>query len=140
MPLKKWNFTNKQNNIFFLFSRFRIDNTDHIIDVNVNKKRPLLDYDRITIICPLYSKAKTPNVEDTERYIIYNVNKEEYDTCRIMSESPMILGKCDDPYEFQVCMIVRQTFCRLLYLGDLGILLFDLEWFSRYQSPNQHYD
>ena len=94
-----------KNRRFTLFCfRFRIDNTDHIIDVNVNKKRPLLDYDRISIICPLYSKAKTPNIEDTERYIIYNVNKEEYDTCRIMSETPMILGKCDDPYQYQVCL------------------------------------
>jgi len=36
--------------------------------------------------------------QDTEKYVIYNVNKEEYDTCRIMSNSPRIVAYCTEPY------------------------------------------
>ena len=54
---------------FVCFScRFRIDNTDHIIDVN----RDNLPYDQVNIICPVY--APGTKEEDTEKYIIYNVS------------------------------------------------------------------
>jgi ephrin-B len=36
--------------------------------------------------------------QDTEKYVIYNVNKEEYDTCRIMSNNPRIVAYCTEPY------------------------------------------
>lgn len=49
------------------FFRFRIDNTDHIIDVN----RDNLPYDQVNIICPVY--APGTKEEDAEKYIIYNV-------------------------------------------------------------------
>jgi hypothetical protein len=37
-------------------------------------------------------------LQDTEKYVIYNVNKEEYDTCRIMSNNPRIVAYCTEPY------------------------------------------
>ena len=46
----------------------RIDNTDHIIDVNTNKNNAF-DYDQVNIICPKYPEEE-PNPEE---YIIYNV-------------------------------------------------------------------
>jgi len=54
--------------MIFLFCRFRIDNTDHIIDVN----RDNLPYDQVNIICPVY--APGTKEEDAEKYIIYNVS------------------------------------------------------------------
>ncbi|XP_065349999.1 ephrin-A1 isoform X2 [Cloeon dipterum] len=80
-------FWNKTNPIF------RIDNTDHIVDINVGNKN--YDYDQANIICPVYEPG-TP-AEDVEKYIIYNVSKEEYDTCRISNPHPRIIANCDKP-------------------------------------------
>ncbi|KAL1469046.1 hypothetical protein MTO96_004779 [Rhipicephalus appendiculatus] len=52
---------------------FRIDNTDHIIDVN--KGNIPFEYDQVNIICPVYRTGTQE--EDVERYIIYNVSKED---------------------------------------------------------------
>lgn len=50
--------------------RFRIDNTDHIIDVN--KNNAAFEYDQVNIICPVYQPGTYD--EDAEKYIIYNVS------------------------------------------------------------------
>jgi len=50
--------------------RFRIDNTDHIIDVN--KGNIPFEYDQVNIICPVYMPGT--HEEDAEKYIIYNVS------------------------------------------------------------------
>jgi len=34
----------------------------------------------------------------TEKYVIYNGDKEEYGTCRIMSNNPRIVAYCTEPY------------------------------------------
>jgi hypothetical protein len=46
----------------------------------------------LTVLCSVLL------LQDTEKYVIYNVNKEEYDTCRIMSSSPRIVAYCTEPY------------------------------------------
>ncbi|XP_025162332.1 ephrin-B2 [Harpegnathos saltator] len=79
-----WNTTN---------SIFRIDNTDHIIDVN--KHNAAFEYDQVNIICPVYQSDTYD--DDTEKYIIYNVSKEEYETCRITNPSPRVIAVCDKP-------------------------------------------
>lgn len=63
--------------LFFLYVRillsrysFRIDNTDHIIDVN--KGNIPFEYDQVNIICPVYRTGTQE--EDVEQYIIYNVS------------------------------------------------------------------
>lgn len=80
--------------LFYIF-RFRIDNTDHIIDVNQDHIMPL-HYDQVNIICPFYPKSIP--IEDTESFMIYQVNKEEYDTCNIRSQNPRIIAACNSPY------------------------------------------
>lgn len=50
--------------------RFRIDNTDHIIDVN--KGNMPFEYDQVNIVCPVY--APGTHESDAEKYIIYNVS------------------------------------------------------------------
>lgn len=50
--------------------RFRIDNTDHIIDVNRGNQP--FEYDQVNIVCPVY--APGTHESDAEKYIIYNVS------------------------------------------------------------------
>merc|ERR1719295_868012 len=45
---------------------FRIDNTEHVMDVKLHQQ--------VHILCP-----KSSN----QRYIIYNVNRDDYESCRI---------------------------------------------------------
>ena len=45
-----------------------------------------------------------------ERHVIYNVNKEEYDTCRILSDSPRIIGFCTEPTRERLFTISFRSF------------------------------
>ncbi len=85
---------------------FRIDNSDHIISVNQGNTQ--FDYDQVNIICPV----NTPGTheEDAERYIIYNVSKEEYETCRITNPSPRIIAICDKPNKLMYYTITFRPF------------------------------
>uniref|UniRef100_A0A1B6J675 Ephrin RBD domain-containing protein n=1 Tax=Homalodisca liturata TaxID=320908 RepID=A0A1B6J675_9HEMI len=85
---------------------FRIDNTDHIIDVN--KGNYPFEYDQVNIICPVYTPGT--HEEDAEKYIIYNVSKEEYDTCRITNPNPRIIAICDKPYKLMYFTITFRSF------------------------------
>lgn len=92
-----WNTTN---------SIFRIDNTDHIIDVN--KGNVKFEYDQVNIICPVYSPGTSE--EKVEKYIIYNVSKEEYDTCRITNLNPKAIAVCDKPFKMMYFTITFRPF------------------------------
>ncbi|XP_060516335.1 ephrin-B2 [Cylas formicarius] len=85
---------------------FRIDNTDNIIDVNRNNLK--FEYDQVNLICPVY----TPGTRDDEmeKYIIYNVSKDEYDTCRITNPNPRIIAVCDKPYKLMYFTITFRPF------------------------------
>jgi len=75
---------------------FRIDNTDHIVDVNSGNLP--FEYDQLNIICPVAGQGRgTRGREEGERYIIYNVSKEEYDSCRISQTDPRVVAVCDKP-------------------------------------------
>ncbi|XP_043278783.1 ephrin-B2 isoform X2 [Venturia canescens] len=92
-----WNTTN---------SIFRIDNTDHIIDVN--KNNAAFEYDQVNLICPVYLPGKYD--DEAEKYIIYNVSKEEYETCRITNASPRVIAVCDKPYKTMYFTITFRPF------------------------------
>ena len=85
---------------------FRIDNTDHIIDVNSGNQP--WEYDQVNIICPLYQRGTLP--DEMETYIIYSVNKEEYDSCRIMSPHPRVIAQCTKPHELMYFTITFRSF------------------------------
>jgi len=97
LPDLYWNTTNPI---------FLISNTDHIIDVN--QATAIHEYDTINIVCPKYDKNTQD--ESMERHVIYNVNKEEYDTCRILSESPRIIGFCTEPTRERLFTISFRSF------------------------------
>ncbi|XP_032666952.1 uncharacterized protein LOC116842206 isoform X2 [Odontomachus brunneus] len=86
--------------------RFRIDNTDHIIDVN--KHNAAFEYDQVNIICPVYTSDTYD--DDTEKYIIYNVSKEEYETCRITNSNPRVIAVCDKPRKTMYFTITFRPF------------------------------
>ncbi|XP_074105986.1 ephrin isoform X3 [Cotesia typhae] len=92
-----WNTTN---------SIFRIDNTDHIIDVN--KNNAAFEYDQVNIICPVYGPGTYD--DEAEKYIIYNVSKEEYETCRITNPSPRVIAVCDKPTKTMYFTITFRPF------------------------------
>ncbi|XP_018571998.1 ephrin-B2 [Anoplophora glabripennis] len=85
---------------------FRIDNTDNIIDVNRNNVK--FDYDQVNLICPVYMPGTRD--EEMEKYIIYNVSKDEYETCRITNPNPRIIAVCDKPYKLMYFTITFRPF------------------------------
>jgi len=85
---------------------FRIDNTDHIIDVNYGSLPH--QYQQINIYCPYY--PRNTRREDLEHHLIYNVGKEEFDTCRILSAQPRIVAYCTQPYEQKIFTLSFRSF------------------------------
>jgi len=93
-----WNTTNPM---------FRIDNTDHIIDINSGGNLPT-EYDQANIICPRYRKGTRQ--ADIEKYIIYNVSRDEYENCRMVAPNPRIIAVCDKPYDLIYFTITFRSF------------------------------
>lgn len=87
---------------------FRIDNTDHILDVNQGNMP--WEYDQVNLICPWYRSGTRGEERDMEKYIIYNVSKEEYDSCRISQEEPRVVAVCDSPDKPQQFTITFRSF------------------------------
>ena len=84
---------------------FRIDRTDNIIDIN-GGNHPW-EYDQVNIVCPMY---KPGHVGGMEKYIIYSVSKEEYDSCRITQPSPKIVALCNQPHTRMYFTITFRSF------------------------------
>jgi len=92
-----WNATNPM---------FRIDTTDNVIDVNTGNLP--WEYDQANIICPLYRKGT--KVTDIEKYIIYNVSREEFESCQITSANPRVIALCDKPHDLIYFTITFRSF------------------------------
>lgn len=86
---------------------FRIDNTDHIIDVNRGNKP--WEYDQVNIICPVYRPGQASD-RDKERSVIYSVSKDEYETCRITQPNPRVIAICNKPHELMYFTITFRSF------------------------------
>ena len=85
---------------------FRIDNTDHIIDVNRGNKP--WEYDQVNIICPVYRPGT--HSDDIETYVIYSVSKDEYESCRITNPNPRVIAICNKPHELMYFTITFRSF------------------------------
>jgi ephrin-B len=83
---------------------FRLDNTDHIVDVN-NGNLPW-EYDQVNIICPV----SKPGVQYPEKHVIYSVSREEFDSCRITNPKPKIVAICDQPHRLMYFTITFRSF------------------------------
>ncbi|KAF4533422.1 hypothetical protein B566_EDAN001147 [Ephemera danica] len=60
------------------------------------------------MVCPVYKPGT--HVEDLEKYIIYNVSKEEYYLCRITNSNPRIVAVCDKPYKLMFFTVTFRPF------------------------------
>ena len=67
-----------------------------------------MEYDQVNIVCPLYDKS-VPEAQ-TEQFIIYHVNKEEFDMCRIMNAHPRAIVACNKPYQMSYYTISFRSF------------------------------
>merc|ERR1719242_2113129 len=85
-----WNSTNPM---------FRIDNTDHI--VNVNEGNLPWEYDQLHLICPQNS---------LEQHVIYSVPIEDFDNCRVTSPRPKIVAICKRQERFKYFTITFRSF------------------------------
>ncbi len=83
---------------------FRLDNTDHMIDVNVGNLP--WEYDQVNIICPVTKN----NVAYPERHVIYSVSKEEFDSCRITNPKPKVVAVCSKPHQLLYFTITFRSF------------------------------
>ncbi len=83
---------------------FRIDNTDHIVDVN--RGNLPWEYDQVNLICPV----SKPGTRYPERHVIYSVSKEEYESCRITNPKPRIVAVCNQPHRLMYFTITFRSF------------------------------
>ena len=51
------------------------------------------EFDQVNIICPVLK----PGTSEGEQHIIYSVEKEEFDNCRVTSPKPKIVAICNRP-------------------------------------------
>ena len=85
---------------------FRIDNTDHILDVNAGNHP--WEYDQVNLVCPVYKPGTDEKLQ--EKYIIYSVSKQEYDSCRITQANPRIVAVCNQPHNLMYFTITFRSF------------------------------
>jgi len=60
------------------------------------------------IICPLYRKGT--RAADVEKYIIYNVSRDEFENCQITNPNPRVIAICDKPHELIYFTITFRSF------------------------------
>ena len=78
---------------------FRIDNTDHIIDVNEDNLP--WEYDQLHLVCPQNSM---------EQHVIYSVPIEDFNNCRVSSPRPKIVAICKQQENFKYFTITFRSF------------------------------
>ncbi|TRY70516.1 hypothetical protein TCAL_10290 [Tigriopus californicus] len=78
---------------------FRIDNTEHIVDVE--------EFDQVNIICPVSKPGIDPL---PEQHVIYSVSRDEFDKCRITNPKPKIVAICNQPYRLMYFTITFRSF------------------------------
>lgn len=83
---------------------FRLDNTDHIVDVNEGNLP--WEYDQANIICPV----SKPGDRYPEKHVIYSVSREEFDSCRISNPKPKIVAICNQPHRLMYFTITFRSF------------------------------
>jgi len=75
----------------------------------VNHGNKPWEYDQVNIICPVYPPGRR-HEREIEKYIIYSVTKEEYETCRITNPNPKTIAMCNKPYELMYFTITFRSF------------------------------
>ena len=69
--------------------------------VMVNEDNLPWEYDQVNIICPVFK----PGTDDNEQHIIYSVEKEEYENCRVTNPRPKNEAICNRPHRLSLILI-----------------------------------
>ena len=83
---------------------FRLDNTDHVVDINVGNLP--WEYDQVNIICPVTKSG----VRYPESHVVYSVSREEYESCRVTNPKPKIVAVCSKPHQLLYFTITFRSF------------------------------
>ena len=70
--------------------------------VTVNEGNLPWEYDQLNLICPHGVKS--------EQHVIYSVDKEEFDDCRVRGPRPRIVAVCNRPERFMYFTITFRSF------------------------------
>ena len=75
------------------------------ITVMVNQGNLPWEYDQVNLICPVVREG-----EKEEQHVIYSVDKEEFESCRVSSPTPRIVAVCNRPRSFMYFTITFRSF------------------------------
>merc|ERR1711936_502481 len=75
------------------------------ITVIVNQGNLPWEYDQIDLICPVVGEGGRE-----EQHVIYSVDKEEFESCRVSSPRPRIVAVCNRPRRFMYFTITFRSF------------------------------
>ena len=78
--------------------------SDEPLTVTVNEDNLPWEYDQVNLICPVVKDGVG------EQHVIYSVEKEEYDNCRVTSPRPRIVAVCNRPDTFMYFTITFRSF------------------------------
>ena len=94
-----WNTTNP------LFREYG----NNIIDINPGTEDQPWRYEQANIICPRYSSSFPTS--RSERYIIYNVTRNEFEHCRVIDpQQNKIVAVCNSPYKLTFFTLTFRAF------------------------------
>merc|ERR1712227_1060761 len=79
--------------------------SDKPLIVTVNEDNLPWEYDQVNLICPLMR-----NGHSGEQHVIYSVEREEFDNCRVTSPRPRIVAVCNRPETFMYFTITFRSF------------------------------
>ena len=75
------------------------------ITVIVNQGNLPWEYDQVNLICPVVGEGGRE-----EQHVIYSVDKEEFESCRVSSPRPRIVAVCNRPRRFMYFTITFRSF------------------------------
>merc|ERR1712026_528522 len=75
------------------------------ITVIVNQGNLPWEYDQVNLICPAVGEG-----EKEEQHVIYSVDREEFQSCRVSSPRPRIVAVCNRPRTFMYFTITFRSF------------------------------
>jgi len=84
--------------------------SDKPLIVTVNEGNLPWEYDQVNLICPTLAHGDHSDQAQGEQHVIYSVEKQEFDNCRVSSPRPRIVAVCNRPDTFMYFTITFRSF------------------------------
>ena len=81
--------------------------SDEPMIVTVNEGNLPWEYDQVNLICPVVKKG---HGGVGEQHVIYSVEKDEFDNCKVTNPRPRIVAVCNRPDTFMYFTITFRSF------------------------------